>query len=181
MPTCSPFRRSPSPLTNPSYQKKTFANCCCKDRSGGEMRRCLEALNRLTLEGQEESIRRLNTIKGYVYVLLGLMLEESGIQDVSENQNTSLAKDILTYLQEHYQSDLTLDALAQTFGYSKSRFSHLFHEYFGSGFRNTSTTCAVRQPLRRWSGRRSPWWKSPWAWALKAPVPSTAPSSAAMA
>lgn len=140
----------------PSYKsflsKKTFANCCCKDRSGGEMRHCLEALNRLTLEGEEESIRRLNTIKGYVYVLFGLMLEESGVQDVSENQNTSLAKDILTYLQAHYQGDLTLEALAQTFGYSKSRFSHLFHEYFGSGiseYVNTLRCKAAAEALAR--------------------------------
>lgn len=121
----------------PSYKsffaKKTFARCCCCDHSNGEMVHCLEALSCLTLQDGEESIKRLNTLKGYAYILLGLILEETGIQDISENQNTSLAKDILIFLQAHYQNDLTLDLLAQNFGYSKSRFSHLFHEYFGSG------------------------------------------------
>ncbi len=122
----------------PSYKallsKKTFDRCCCRDRSGGELRRCMRMLSRLTADDTNmDSIYKMNMIKGYVYVLLGYVLEETGLRDFAESPNASLARAILSYLQENYQSEISLGSLAQTFGYSKSRFSHLFHQYFGSG------------------------------------------------
>lgn len=122
----------------PSYKallaKKTFTECCSRDRSDGEILHCLERLCSLTADTEKmESLSGRNTVKGYIYVLLGHVIEETGLRDFTESPNASLARDILSYLQDNYQKEITLDSLAQTFGYSKSRFSHLFHRYFGSG------------------------------------------------
>ena len=40
-------------------------------------------------------------------------------------------EDILNYLQANYLEPITLDTLCNEFGYSRSRFSHIFNNYFG--------------------------------------------------
>lgn len=123
----------------PSYQvllsKQSFANCYCKDNSDGEMLHCLVELERLAKDKTvERSLLQVNQIKGYIYVLLSLVIMETGLVEYNNTRNHSLACDICTYLQENYQKNsLTLENLAHTFGYSKNRFSYIFHQYFGSG------------------------------------------------
>lgn len=43
----------------------------------------------------------------------------------------SRIEEILMYLQEHYLEPCCLEDIATYFGYSKSRFSHIFNQYFG--------------------------------------------------
>ena len=72
-----------------------------------------------------------DTKKGLCYTLLGLLTANVGISPQKNSTRTAQMKDMLIYLQENYQSNLPMEALAKRFGYSKSRFSHLFNETLG--------------------------------------------------
>lgn len=72
-----------------------------------------------------------NIVKGYTYVFLGLLIGQVGLIDIPNTKITSLAQEILIYLQNNYQQVISLEDIAAHFGYSKSRFSHIFNEYFG--------------------------------------------------
>lgn len=73
----------------------------------------------------------VDTKKGLCYTLLGLLTANVGLSPQKNSTRTSQMKDMLIYLQENYQSNLSMEALAKQFGYSKSRFSHLFNETLG--------------------------------------------------
>lgn len=68
--------------------------------------------------------------KGYSYALMGLLIKESGLTEVPNNKTISLAQEILMHLQNNYLSSINLKDIALHFGYSKSRFSHIFNEYY---------------------------------------------------
>jgi len=69
-------------------------------------------------------------IKGYIYVILGILIEGVGLTGKKSETARNIAKDILIYLQTNYLSKITLPELARIFGYSPSRFSHIFNSYF---------------------------------------------------
>ncbi len=73
----------------------------------------------------------VETKKGLCYTLLGLLKANVGLSPQKSSTRTTQMKDMLIYLQENYQSNLSMEALARQFGYSKSRFSHLFNETLG--------------------------------------------------
>ena len=73
----------------------------------------------------------LETQKGLCYTILGLLINKVGLSIKRKNTQTKQMTDMLIYLQENYQSNLSTAVLAKQFGYSKSRFSHLFNETFG--------------------------------------------------
>ena len=78
------------------------------------------------------SCKKMNSpvVKGYCSVIIGLIIEQTGLSDAIENADDDLAKSILQFLQENFLSTVTLEDLASHFGYSKYRFSHLFNTYF---------------------------------------------------
>lgn len=73
--------------------------------------------------------------KGVSYMVLGLAIDHVGLMEPVENKrhNTmrDVLRDVLSYLQENYQQPLKLEDVARHFGYSKGRFSRLFHDYLG--------------------------------------------------
>lgn len=106
--------------------QKIFAQCICKDANvNKEILHCLQQL--LKLKECSESIA--NIIKGYILVIIGLLINCIGLTDAGEDN--LLSKDIVKYLQNNYLSPITLNGLARDFGYSKYRFSHIFSTYFG--------------------------------------------------
>jgi AraC-like DNA-binding protein len=83
------------------------------------------------LPNDMDSLLHENTVKGYTYVILGLLIKQVGLIDIQNAKITSLAQDILIYLQDNYLKLLSLEDISDRFGYSKSRFSHIFNQYFG--------------------------------------------------
>lgn len=112
-----------------TFSKKTFASLLLeKPPCEVELSYCLEAICNMTkntkLSTQE------TVLKGYVYVFLGLFINQVGLVDIADTKMISLAQEILIYLQENYLLPLKLEEISQHFGYSKSRFSHIFNEFF---------------------------------------------------
>ena len=112
----------------PTLQRKlaqhAFASHVYED-TDGELRRLLTMMH----DHWEDSCEA--TRKGYSYLLLGLLIDRVGLVEARGSENTGLIKDILIYLQQHYTGDISMQQLARHFGYSKSRFSHLFNEQLG--------------------------------------------------
>lgn len=73
--------------------------------------------------------------KGVSYTVLGLAIDHVGLCENAESKRhgtmRDVLRDVLTYLQENYRQPLKLEDVARHFGYSKSRFSRLFHDYLG--------------------------------------------------
>ena len=111
-------------------ENKTFLqNICFEDSKTSEIVRCIKAM------ADTDSGEKMNkpVIKGYLYVILGLLIEKLGLAEVPVNPKGDLAKEILVYLQNNSCAPLTLESVADHFGYSKSRFSHIFNNLFGCG------------------------------------------------
>lgn len=120
------------PMYAKMFENKSFVkNTCIENSDDSEIAHCLKVLtksNNTTGEGINNTV-----VKGYIYVILGLLIEKLGLCDVPENQKGDLAKEILIYLQNNFLTPLTLESVASHFGYSKSRFSHIFNSLFGCG------------------------------------------------
>ena len=87
------------------------------------------------------------TVRGYIYVILGIL---SGRLVPDKREETceprSLAQ-VLMYISEHYRSDLSLSALAASFGYNPSYLSRSFRETLGIGFHRYITMLRLRRAI----------------------------------
>ena len=118
------------PSYKSTFSRKTFASLLAESpATDKELKHCLDAIR--TLSASENSFMLENIVSGYAYVFLGLIINHVGLMDIPNKKITSLAQDILIYLQDSYLNFMSLEDIANHFGYSKSRFSHIFNEYFG--------------------------------------------------
>jgi len=118
------------PTLKSVLHKKTFLHYILNDSQIlPEIIHCMKTVKMMTKESP--GLYDQNIIKGYTYVVLGMIIKYVGLIDVPDNKIASKAQDILLYLQEHYLEPLSLECVAGYFGYSKSRFSHIFNQYFG--------------------------------------------------
>lgn len=67
-------------------------------------------------------------LKGLSYAILGLAIERAGLTQPRSGEQTQLIRDVLQYLNAHIAEPLCVQSVARAFGYSKSRFSHLFND-----------------------------------------------------
>ena len=85
---------------------------------------------RMLLEMMVEASRRDNQpmLKGLSYTLLGMAMEQCALLHSKNSAQNELVRDILKYIHEHIDQPLAVKDVAEAFGYSESRFSHLFQE-----------------------------------------------------
>ncbi|MEG1874309.1 MAG: AraC family transcriptional regulator [Angelakisella sp.] len=118
----------------PSVQKllthRRFQNSIVTDNTGGELLHCLTRMTEY--RGKQEFSPTV--LKGYVYTGVGLLVELAGLEEIENRHGADFSREVLIYIQQNYLSEITIDSVAANFGYSKSRFSHLFSELFGYTF-----------------------------------------------
>ncbi len=68
-------------------------------------------------------------IKGYINVILGKLLKRYGTHQSSFTNRNQKIIDILTYIEQNYDSPLTLETISKHFNYNKYHFSKLFNQY----------------------------------------------------
>lgn len=129
----------------PAFQKilavKNFSLCHIFDKSlnkevGRCMRRCCEL--------QQKAPDSMAT-RGYIHVILALLTENIPLEDMSTKDDDALVRNILSYLNNNYKNSLSLKSIADEFGYSASRFSHIFNKQVGCSISEYVNALRCRQ------------------------------------
>ena len=68
-------------------------------------------------------------IKGYLNIILGNLLSHYGEQAAASSNKSREIVEIITYINDNYDTPLTLDSIANHFSYNKFYFSKLFNKY----------------------------------------------------
>ncbi len=98
--------------------------------------------------------------KGFVFRLLGTLLQYYPLADDIKDKKENTVAAILEYIDEHYRENLTLETLSKKFGYTKNYFSNIFNKYIGMGIRECVNRCRINKALeliRESEGKISLW------------------------
>ena len=94
------------------------------------------------LSGSNEILER-----GYVYVILGAILDCMISEEVHPSADSRIRPDILIYINDNFRRKLSLTSLAKHFGYNPSYLSHSFHDTFGISFGKYLTLLRLREAV----------------------------------
>ena len=87
----------------------------------------LKTLMELLYTNRNDEIMR----KGLSYSILGYVMKKADFSFIKSGIKSGMMSDVLRYLSENYTQTLTVESIATHFGYSRSRFSHLFKANIG--------------------------------------------------
>ncbi|MFI3238127.1 MAG: AraC family transcriptional regulator [Lachnospiraceae bacterium] len=108
----------------------TFTTLYTHFEEGNELLQSFYKLND-ALEHTPENHMKL---KGILYYILGLLVDNWGVESFQAQKEYNLSKEILVYIDQHFLDDLSIEDTAKLFGYSPNHFLHLFKKKFGFGF-----------------------------------------------
>lgn len=114
--------------------------CFCIEKTSEQknrLREIYEDLRRLELHPRpSDHLLKTAYIYEILYILLNFYQESINVK----HYQMSLKKhEILDYIEEHYQEELSLKNIADIFYMSEEHFSRTFHEYFGINFKTYLT------------------------------------------
>lgn len=92
-------------------------------------------------------------VKGLYYMLLYLLVTGYRETDVTPdmvkwNKNLNRLSSITNYIKENYASDLSLEALAEIFGYSPTYLSRMFQKYAGINYKSYLQSIRVERAFQ---------------------------------
>lgn len=91
-----------------------------------------------------------------IYRFLALLVDGYLQELPLDERRDSVAKAFVTYLEEHFAEDLTLDSLSHQFGYSKAHFCRKFKEFTGLGPMQYLKIVRVEKGYKAiWDGERN--------------------------
>ena len=105
----------------------------------------IELLSRLCDLYTQNEGGRYATFEGCAYIILAEIARVYPFQPRKENKQTFLVCQTLRYAQEHYKDDLSLNALARVFGYSKEHLSRLLGKYLKENWNHYVARIRVRK------------------------------------
>lgn len=94
--------------------------------------------------------------KGYLNVIFGRLFDKYPQKQIKTASSTEFMVDVLSYIDEHYSDNLTLDSIASEFGYNKYYFSRIFNKYVGEGLTNYVNVVRVRNFMKKFKENSSP-------------------------
>ena len=92
-------------------------------------------------------------ISGYLNLICHRVLQQTGLEK-AEMQDGVLYQKVISYLSDHFREDITLEALASTFGYNEKYLSHSLHALTGMHFSKLLALYRINYAKRRLSDRR---------------------------
>lgn len=114
------------PVETPSVQKQLMGGVFHKpvltDTDG-----TLKMLMEMLLTHCADPVMR----KGLSYALLGYVIKHADFAQSGSGIKSGVMSDVLRYLSENYAQPISVESIAAHFGYSRSRFSHLFKANIG--------------------------------------------------
>lgn len=108
-----------------------------------EAARELRRLYDLVAASEGNSVKRL----GYIYTILGRILDMTEQIPATAGMDADLAKRILLYIDEAYASGISPADVAQHFGYSQCYVSRYFSETFGTTLSRYITSVRLRSAV----------------------------------
>lgn len=111
----------------PSIQKLLTSNRFRTHLIADDERHSLEFFMRTLADNPENEILQ----KGVSYSLLGYLAGRIPLDPVGSSDQADVLCQILNFLNDNFTQRLTVDQVAARFGYSRSRFSHLFKSTVG--------------------------------------------------
>lgn len=106
--------------------------------------RCL-----LTLFEQPPPVSDTYIIRGQIYTILGILLEQLPRTPIARSNIHLSIQDILSYLHQNFRESITLKIIAADFGYSASRISHMFNKNVGCTIPEYLNTLRARDAARK--------------------------------
>ena len=100
-------------------------------------------------EAMEKIMSGVNKVleRGYVYVILGAILDCMLPEEAHNSSDGRMSPDILIYISENFRENLSLSSLAKHFGYNPSYLSNSFHKTFGISFGKYLTLIRLREAV----------------------------------
>ncbi len=86
-------------------------------------------------------------LKGYIYLILGLIMENIEFESTQDSHMPDLSSKILLYINENFTKDLSLSSLATVFGFSESYLSRYFKSYFNISLNQYITIIRLKNAL----------------------------------
>ena len=86
-------------------------------------------------------------LKGYIYLILGLITENLSFEEAQEAVDTQLSSKILFYINENFRESITLNSIASHFGFSASYISRYFKSCFNIGINQYITVIRLKNAL----------------------------------
>ncbi len=83
--------------------------------------------------------------KGYINIIFGQLLEHYPTRSVKTTDGIEMMVDILRYIDAHYKEPITLESIADAFGYNKCYFSRMFNRYIGESLSNYVNIVRLRE------------------------------------
>jgi YesN/AraC family two-component response regulator len=94
--------------------------------------------------------------KGYINIILGMLLDHYPTISVKTADGMEIMVDILHYIDEHYKEPITLESIADAFGYNKCYFSRMFNRYIGESLLNYVNIVRLREFMERMKEKNPP-------------------------
>ncbi|MBQ8295114.1 MAG: AraC family transcriptional regulator [Clostridia bacterium] len=85
---------------------------------------------------------------GFAHVFLGTVLQEITLEKADNSKSRAAFLEIMRYIEEHYREDITLEYLAQKFGYAPNYFSRMFNKFAGIGLREYVNRLRIAEALK---------------------------------
>lgn len=112
----------------PFFDGKTF-NIELRDKDFN--RKCVLPVLDLVLS-DSECLKNPVVVKGYINVIYGLLVQRYGYVECDNFADKDLIIEMIKFVDDHCGENLTLDRIAEQFGYNKSYLSRIFNKTIGT-------------------------------------------------
>ena len=119
--------------------KKTMNPFICDEQTVTKIKGYVNELNNKDIS----PIRK----KGYIYVILGMIMENLKFEETDETIDIDLSSKILMYINDNFAMDITLESISEHFGYNKSYISRYFKKCFGMGLSRYITLVRLKNAI----------------------------------
>ena len=109
-------------------------------------KKAVKEIKKCIMEIEQKGINDIK-LSGYIYVILGIVMENISFASIREPLDPQLSSRILFYINENYKSNITLNSIAANFGYSPSYISRYFKSCFNIGINQYLTNIRLKNAL----------------------------------
>lgn len=113
------------------------------DAAAPDLKETLELVWRISADGQPDS----RLLKGYLTVILFRIMEQLPLLSEQKFEKRDLTSQVLYYMMQHYQSELSLSDIASELGVSKYVISRIFSHQIKMGFNHYLNRMRLEQAV----------------------------------